>query len=276
VADKSTQLIVDALSRAAAGGAPLHSSKATPGLFPATSAGRLAAVRCREEGYLALLESAAPASNGSRLKKPSETWGLSEKGLAYLLGQASPRQVLTDLVRALEERTTQLDSLLALVRQTREQFTGLRTNAEIALRQLVPLDMGHEPDGSLNTLFRNFLHRHTANGCTNNRTDTRTAVVAEDATGETCASQVVMHLRQWQSTGAIEDCPLPELFRRASAGVAQLTIGCFHDCLRRLRDAGRIYLHPWTGSLHDVPEPAYAVMIGHEVGYYASLRMEHA
>jgi hypothetical protein len=42
--------------------------------------------------------------------------------------------------------------------------------------------------------------------------------------------------------------------------------------LRLLYDAGRIYLHPWTGPLYAVPEPTFALLVGHNVAYYASLR----
>jgi hypothetical protein len=42
--------------------------------------------------------------------------------------------------------------------------------------------------------------------------------------------------------------------------------------LRSLHDRERIYLHPWTGPLYALPEPAFALLIGHEVAYYASLR----
>jgi hypothetical protein len=51
-----------------------------------------------------------------------------------------------------------------------------------------------------------------------------------------------------------------------------LTIGRFHDGLRRLHDEGQAYLHPWTGPLYAMPEPAFALLVGHEVAYYASPR----
>ena len=54
MADKSTQLILGALSRAAASpdGAPLFAARGGPGLFPATAAGKQAAQRCQDEGWL--------------------------------------------------------------------------------------------------------------------------------------------------------------------------------------------------------------------------------
>jgi hypothetical protein len=60
------------------------------------------------------------------------------------------------------------------------------------------------------------------------------------------------------------------LYRHVSAAVSGLTIGAFHDTLRALQNAGEIYLHPWTGPLYDIPEPPYALLVGHEVSYYAS------
>ena len=31
----------------------------------------------------------------------------------------------------------------------------------------------------------------------------------------------------------------------------------------------QVYLHPWTGPLYALPEPAFALLVGHEVAYYA-------
>src|SRR5262245_39485288 len=76
-------------------------------------------------------------------------------------------------------------------------------------------------------------------------------------------------LTDWRASG---DCPLPELFRRIRAKHANLTVGQFHDALRRLHDDDAIYLHPWTGPLYSLPEPAFALLVGHEVAYYASIK----
>lgn len=68
----------------------------------------------------------------------------------------------------------------------------------------------------------------------------------------------------------LADCPLPELYRVLPAST--WTIGAFHDVLRALLQQQRIWLHPWTGPLSEIPEPALALLVGHEVAYYASLR----
>jgi hypothetical protein len=80
------------------------------------------------------------------------------------------------------------------------------------------------------------------------------------------------HLAAWDAAGTLGDCALPELFRRLRADLPALTIGQFHDRLRLMVQGGRLYLHPWTGPLYELPEPAYALLAGHEIAYYASLR----
>lgn len=81
----------------------------------------------------------------------------------------------------------------------------------------------------------------------------------------------MLQQRQQRATG---DCPLPELFANLREKDAQLTIGKFHDALRQLTQQEVIYLHPWTGPLYEMPDPRCALLIGHEIAYYASIRME--
>jgi hypothetical protein len=83
---------------------------------------------------------------------------------------------------------------------------------------------------------------------------------------------VLGELEGWARAGSSGDCPLPWLFRRLTESVPGLTIGQFHDALRQGAEAGRLYPHPWTGPLHAMPEPTCALLVGHAVAYYASLR----
>jgi hypothetical protein len=247
VADKSQQLLLTALSRAAAAaGAPLHGGKTNPGLFPATAAGKQAAQRCRDDGYL----HPVPAPAGTK----GERWGITDKGMTYLLGQVSPRPMLEDLVRALEARHGQLAELLALARQSQADVVALKAAAEKVLAQV---DAGGQPAGyshSLNSLYQTFR-----------RDDT-------NASTDTLTQALLVELARWAPAGAPEDCPLPELFRRLQAQSPGPSLGAFHDALRRLHDGGHVYLHPWTGPLYDIPEPACALLVGHMVAYYASGR----
>jgi hypothetical protein len=237
LADKTTQLILEALGKAVAdpAGAALHGSKNVPGLFASTALAKQAAQRCREEGYLRV-DRREP--NG---KSDGEVYLLSEKGLAFLLSQVSPKQVLEDLVRAVEARQTQLQEWFGVARQTQTSLDGLRTIAEKVLGEI-------QHAGSTVPVVTN--GKHESNG----------------------SSAILSQLGKWQASGSSEDCPLPELFRRVQSTLSGQTIGQFHDHLRQLHEQNHIYLHPWTGPLHDMPEPAYSLLVGHEIAYYASLR----
>lgn len=235
MADKSTQLILDALGRAAAepAGLPLHAGKTAPGLFPATAPARLAAQRCKDDGLLRVVRAEGKG------KTAGELCALTEKGLAFLLQQLSPRQVLEDLVRVLEARREQAAALLETARAWSHALDALKGTVEKVLQQL------HAPAPAT----------ASANG------------------SETWLAEALTWLRQRHAPG---DCPLPELYRQARAAAPTLSIGHFHDGLRRLIEQGQIYLHPWTGPLYDLPEPTLALLVGHEIAYYASARAPHA
>jgi hypothetical protein len=266
VADKSTQLILTALSRAAASpnGVPVHGSKTVPGLFPTNAAGKQAAQRCQEDGLLCLVAPADPLHDGAGggtatlMKKKTASYPpciLTEKGLSYLLSRVSPRPVLEDFVRALEARQKQADDLLELARQMQQNLEGLKITADKVLQQTCRAEAAPER-GGLKTLFAGFLQE----------SDTPPALAAglHDA--------LLAELNRWHSAEASEDCPLPHLFRQLPARTPAWSIGQFHDALRQLHDQGAIYLHPWTGPLYDIPEPPYALLVGHEIAYYASVR----
>jgi hypothetical protein len=267
VADKSNQLILAALGRAAAADSvPLHGSKAAPGLFPTNAAGKQAAQRCQEDGYLCLIaaedaDAHANGAGGTATLVKKKTSGhplcaITEKGLAYLLGQVSPRQVLEDFVRTLEARQKQADDLLALARHMQQSIECLKSNVEKVLQHTYRPDASSER-GGLKALFAGFLQEaNSSHGAG------ASAAVSHDI--------LLAELTRWHKSGTPEDCPLPHLYRQMPA--SSCSIGQFHDALRQLHDRGEIYLHPWTGPLYEIPEPPYALLIGHEIAYYASRR----
>ena len=253
MADKSSQMVLSALSQAVAdpAGLPLHGGKTTPGLFPGTAVGKLAAQRCLDDGYLRSEEPSSPKSRCS----------ITEKGFSYLLDQVSPRQVMEDFVRVLEARQTQFDALLVAVRAAGAGLDALKANVEKVLAQVARAE---RPAG-LTALFNTFRHDSALAAC---------GLAPQTPKPQTVDALILAHLTEWASSSAAEDCPLPDLCRRCLKDVPDLSIGGFHDALRQLQSAERIYLHPWTGPLYDLPEPPFALLVGHEIAYYASLRNE--
>lgn len=280
MADKSSQLILEALSRAAADpdGVPLHGTKAAPGLFPANAAGKDAAQRCQDEGYLrAAATDDAAASRGDTgatatlVKKKAVAAPLctiTEKGMTFLLAQVSPRQVLEDFVRALDGRRKQADDLVQAARQMHQGLEATRGNVDRILAHICQSETSALKGGAPGGLRAMLAGFHHENGpCRNGQAETTTAGVDEHLLAE---------LTRWHQTGASEDYPLPQLFRQLVSHSPDATIGQFHDGLRRLHDRGRVYLHPWTGPLYAIPEPPYVLLVGHEIAYYASLREQGA
>ena len=241
MAESSPQLIAEALQRAltAPEGLPLVSSKQVAGLFPAVAAGKEAAAEARAAGLVRVLRTETKA------KATLEYCTLTEKGLAYLLEQSSPRPVLESLLRALDACQSRIDGWIAGVNENRRYLHEVRGLAERVLNHL------QQPSATLPSWARN---------------------------GHAFDPQirVIELLREWHAAGKIGDYPLPDLFEKVRASSAKLTLGHFHDALRSLHDRLEIYLHPWTGPLHELPRPESSLLVGHEVAYYASLRTDRA
>ena len=136
------------------------------------------------------------------------------------MNQASPREVLGDFVRVLEERQTQLGDLLIFVRELQTSFEQLRTNAEKVLHYV------QQPGPIAVQEQRRFAAElFLAAGSEPVRPQATTPSI-----GRRCCSII------WRSGKAAprsEDCPLPELFRQINSWKPGMTLGRFHDALRQ-------------------------------------------
>lgn len=236
MAEKSQQLVLDALQRAlsAPQGLPLFATRTTPGLFAAAGPARKAAELCKEHGYLQVLRTEGFG------KASCEICTISDSGLALLLAESSPRQPLEALVRAADDQREQFTQIAAALERNRDAVEALRALAERTLQNV-------------------------------NRN--QPAVPSVNGNGQRGIDEDLLQvLHAWNEGGPLEDCPLPRLQRALADRHAKLTIGQFHDSVRRLHMEQRIYLHPWTGPLYEIPEPTLAFMVGHEIAWYVSLR----
>jgi hypothetical protein len=181
-----------------------------------------------------------------RGKTPVEIAAITDKGLAYLLNQVNPKPVLEELVRALQERERQVGWLVTAAHQTQASLDRLRVTAEKVLNAVGTAPTSANVADSL---------------------PTQPTALEPD-----WPAALLAFVQRWQESHPTEDCTLPELYRAAGLTAPELSVGAFHDGLRALHEQGRIYLHPWTGPLYDIPEPALVLMVGHELAYYASLR----
>jgi hypothetical protein len=275
VADKLTQQIIDALARAAAdpGGLPLFAAKSEVGLFPSAAPGKLASQKCLSDELIRVIRTEAKA------RTTRELYGLTDRGWEFLLAAVNPKQVLEDFVRVLEARQGEVGELLDTARQMADSLQGLKEAVSRVLPRVtatrIPLSRDAERSEPSAPALRS---ENSASRLSDQLNGTPhmngTAVLDVPAVAKTdLAAAVLARLTDWAaSANAGEDCPLPELYRGLSVLDPPPTIGAFHDCLRQLHADGSIYLHPWTGPLYALPEPAYALLVGHGVAYYASTR----
>jgi hypothetical protein len=253
LSDKSKEIIITGLRRAAVepAGLPLHGGRQS--LFAASASGKKAAQHCKSEGLLQTLRT------DSRGRSIREICAITEKGLAYLLRQVSPKHVLEELVQALHSQQNQVGELLATAHRWQANLDACKTLVEKVLRR------------------ESSWAAHDGNGKTEcvpgepmDRTESPKAKTMGNSDTPTLREAIHSQLRQWRESAAASDCPLPELFRCVEQN--RFTIGQFHDQLRVLHEQELIYLHPWTGPLPEIPEPAVALLIGHGIAYYASVR----
>jgi hypothetical protein len=251
VADSTDASILSALTRAAAApaGLPLFASKTAAGLFPPTAPGRTAARRAVDAGYLT-----------TTVENKTELGTVTVKGLDRLLAEANPKPVLDDFVRVLERRESQVAALAAAAKDMTEELAAMKRVVAAVMPRVVggklnsanPLTPFPEGKGEPEPDFSPFPSGKGARGV------------------GAISSAILTRLADWADTAG-EDCPLPVLYRDLPG---RTSVGTFHDAIRELHAAGSIYLHPWTGPLYALPEPTLALLVGHEVAYYASDRNE--
>jgi DNA-binding PadR family transcriptional regulator len=276
VADKLTQQIVEALARAAAepAGLPLYSSKSEPGPFPNASSAKPAAQKCLADD---LIRTTGP---GAGAKNPRDLYGLTERGWEFLLAAVNPRQVLEDFVRVLEVRQGEVGELLATARRMADSLHGLKeavarvlpTVSEARVQKLAPTRYPSTGADALFSIGPAGASAQASPGATP-LNDLQLSEQDEGGVGVLCQVDLAPTiLARLAGHRGPTDCTLPELFRALAAIGPAPSIGEFHDCLRALHADGALALHSWTGPLYALPEPQFALLVGHGIAYYASLK----
>jgi hypothetical protein len=270
VADKLTQQIIEALTRAAAdpGGMPLYSSKSDAGLFPNTSGAKPAAQKCLADDLI------RATGTDPTTKAPRELYGLTDKGWEFLLAAVNPKQVLEDFVRVLELRQGEVGELLDTARRMANSLQGLKEAVARVLpavseaRVVRPTPLTPLPGGRGAPGVGAPDHVYVSPDATSPslRGGGRGVGLLCEAA---LAPAILAHLADHRG---LTDCTLPELYRALVHLNPAPSIGEFHDCLRTLYADGSLSLHSWTAPLYQMPEPQFALLVGHDVAYFASLR----
>lgn len=253
------ELVLEAIQRLLADPTPrkLHGTKANPGIFLASSAAaKAAAQQCLEQGLI------VPCGQQRTKSKAVPLYGIAPAGIRYLLDHDPLQPLLTatqDGVARLARTSAECQQTLERVQ---EQVARLQDVVQHAATRLQPPDV----DQMLAAV------RRAQAAASSPAADRPLADASGSAPGPASpklADELLQHVQQHKRQSPLRPLDLPQLFRFARSRQSALTLGQFHDLVRRLAQAGRIRLSPFTQAMYQLPEPECAMIVGREIMYYA-------
>jgi hypothetical protein len=222
----------------------LYKSGKLDGLFPGRGgAGGEAAARALAEGLL------EPIRTETKGKTAIEWVRLTPRGVEYLGECESPARALHGLRDALRANQQAVPIWLADMRATlRALDERLATDAQKWQQRL----------DSLARRVEETLRRLDG-----------AAPPPEVARSYPWAADALKYLDRRRDGGVNGHCPLPELFGALARQHEGLSVGTFHEGLRRLRERRALRLLPANGA--ELTQPEFALLDGGAVFYFATL-----
>jgi hypothetical protein len=228
----------------------LYGSKKQSGFFDSGAlAVKQAGQFCLDQGWL------EPTGHfEGKGKSRKERYRLTPAGAREVLENSEPVTLLRGAADSLRQNAEQLESLRSSVQETLSSLDRQRQNVRgltelvtkiqdrLRLPDLPQLETGWQRAGS--------------------------GPVSPASCEADWLPRILEHLEGYQRRHPYGHCPLPELFHHVAEPTG-LTIGQFHDGLRRLVDEGKIRLHAFTGAAYQLQEEQFALVGGQEIKYYA-------
>lgn len=244
--DKVTDALLTGLKEALAKGGEqrLYRSGKLDGLFSRSGAGGEAATRALRDGLLELIRTEAKGKTDVEWVKPTV------KGVNFVHDNESPVQVLRELRNLLQTNRDQVPVWLDQLRQELQaQHDRIVQEVESYLARL----------DAVTKRVDEALQRAAFLGPVVPETVASSVPWATDALG---------YLDRRHTSGAADDCPLPELFTAVRERHSELSLPSFHDGLRRLQDRRLLRLSAACSS-SSLAEPEYALLEGDALLYFA-------
>jgi hypothetical protein len=247
MSDRITEVLVAALTQALEDPSAerrLYKSGKLDGLFPVRSGvSGEAAARALADG---LLDKVRTETKG---KTAIEWVRLAPRGVEYLNERQSPAQALHGLRDILRANQQAIPLWLADMRATLQAIDNrLSTDAQKWLQRLDV--MVRRVDETLRRL----------DGA---------APPPELAQAYPWAAGALAYLERRRGSGASGACPLPELFSALAREHPEISVGAFHEGLRRLREHRALRLLPANGA--ELTQPEFALLDRGLVLYHAAL-----
>jgi hypothetical protein len=253
----------------------LHGSRGAPGIFAGASVGEKAAARlCLDNHWL---EPTGEFAGKGKSRK--ELYRITAAGLQAVLERSDSSKllrVLTDNLKMLATATNEIspalrESLLTFGRQLDALKADIQKSVAEALRPV------EEVQASLQALQANIagvlekIKPIDLDELTRKLAGSRHTPEAASADSQDWEQEVVRLVTEQRQRNPFQRLTLPQLFERVRARKAGLTLGQFHDGLRRLQDEKRIRLSPYTQALATLDDPRNALFLDREVKFYVEL-----
>lgn len=249
MSDKVTEALVEALRQAAAeaGEQRLFRAGKLSGLF-ASRAGVSggAADRALKDGLLEVVRTE------NRGKATAEWVRITPRGIGFLHEHESPLQALEALQGTLRASRDGLPGWLAEMRQELTDLSARLSESARAWTERLQA-MSERLDDAIRRAETAKLNG--GNG---------------SAHGVPWALEALSYLDRRADQGRPGECPLPELYAAVRDRHTDLTVGGFHDGLRRLSNRGVVRLLPHNGPAAALAEPEHALLDGPVILYYAA------
>jgi hypothetical protein len=216
------QLILEALERAVADAQPrkLHGTKANPGIFLSSAApAKAAAQHCLKLG---LLEQRGVQKSRSTTVP---LYGPSPAGVQYLLEHDPVQQTLAATQSGVESLTRATIDCQQALTHVQQNLTLLREVISAAAARVQP------PKVLAPTPSASPPPAGAADGL------------------NALQSELVVYLQQQRRQSPLRPVELPQLLRFARSRHPALTLGQFHDLVRRMAEARQIRLSPFTQAM---------------------------
>ena len=244
------ELILEAIERALADPVPrkLHGTKASPGIFlSSNAAAKAAAQRCLE---LRLIEQRGELKSKA---KAVPLYGVAPAGVAYLLERDPVRNLLTSTQAGVEQLSRLAADCNQTLAQVQRQLATLGDVVKTTAARLQPPDVGK--------LLAGMQQAPTPGAGAD-------AIGGHSPPNAELQGELLSFVQQQKRQAPLRPVDLPQLYRFARSRQPALTMGQFHDLVRRLAETRQVRLSPFTQAMYQLTEPECAMIIGREVMYY--------
>jgi len=251
--DAIAGLATDALTELLADPAPrvLHGSRTLLGIFKGGSQKEKAAAKwCLDNNWLE--PTGASVGKG---KSQKELYRLTSEGLKSILAHGDASKLLRRLQESVEQLSVQVGDVVSALQAS---LPALKSAISQLGERLKPPDLDElRRLASATALPESSKQQRPAATSAGERMD--------------WGKEIVKMVSEQKQRNAFQRLTLTVIYQRLRASYPELTLGEFHDGLRRLQEQRRILLGPYTQALATLDDARNALYLDREVKYYVDL-----